>query len=63
VLQAYPDTSDVEAVELTVVAARWQVVFDRMNAESPLVSLARTACCSSPQTVEVQAPSEMQPVR
>jgi hypothetical protein len=37
-LQAYTDTSDAEAVELTVVDARWQMVLDCMNAESPLVS-------------------------
>jgi hypothetical protein len=37
-LQAYTDTSDAEAVELTVVDARWQIVLDCMNAESPLVS-------------------------
>ena len=32
-LQAYTDTSDAEAVELTVVDARWQMVLDCMNAE------------------------------
>jgi hypothetical protein len=37
-LQAYTDTSDAEAVELTVVDARWQMVLDCLNAESPLVS-------------------------
>jgi len=37
-LQAYTDTSDAEAVELTVVDARWQMVLDCMHAESPLVS-------------------------
>jgi hypothetical protein len=37
-LQAYTSTSDAEAVELTVVDARWQMVLDCMNAESPLVS-------------------------
>ena len=37
-LQAYTDTSDAEAVELTVVDARWQMVLDCMNAEEPLIS-------------------------
>lgn len=37
-LQAYTDASDAEAVELTVVDARWQMVLDCLNAESPLVS-------------------------
>lgn len=37
-LQAYTATSDAEAVELTVVDARWQMVLDCLGAESPLVS-------------------------
>jgi hypothetical protein len=37
-LQAYTGTSDAEAVELTVVDARWQMVLDCLGAESPLVS-------------------------
>ena len=37
-LQAYTGASDAEAVELTVVDARWQMVLDCLGAESPLVS-------------------------
>ena len=37
-LQAYTGTSDAEAVELTVVGARWQMVLDCLGAESPLMS-------------------------
>lgn len=37
-LQAYTSTSDAEAVELTVVDARWQMVLDCLGAEKPLVS-------------------------
>jgi len=37
-LQAYTSTSDAEAVELTVVDARWQMVLDCLGAEEPLVS-------------------------
>jgi hypothetical protein len=37
-LQAYTSTSDAEAVELTVVDARWQMVLDCLGAESPLFS-------------------------
>ena len=37
-LQAYTGVSDAEAVELTVVDARWQLVLDCLGAESPLVS-------------------------
>lgn len=37
-LQAYTKISDAEAVELTVVDARWQMVLDCLGAESPLVS-------------------------
>jgi len=37
-LQAYTGTSDAEAVELTVVDARWQMVLDCLGAETPLVS-------------------------
>jgi len=37
-LQAYAGVSDAEAVELTVMDARWQLVLDCMNAESPVVS-------------------------
>lgn len=37
-LQAYTSTSDAEAVELTVVDARWQMVLDCLGAEAPLVS-------------------------
>jgi IS5 family transposase len=37
-LQAYTGISDAEAVELTIMDARWQLVLDCMNAERPLVS-------------------------
>jgi hypothetical protein len=37
-LQAYTGASDAEAVELTVVDARWQMVLDCLGAESPLIS-------------------------
>lgn len=37
-LQAYSGVSDAEAVELTVVDARWQLVLDCMSAEAPLFS-------------------------
>jgi hypothetical protein len=37
-LQAYTGASDAEAVELTVVDARWQMVLDCLGAESPLDS-------------------------
>jgi hypothetical protein len=37
-LQAYTGVSDAEAVELTVMDARWQLVLDCMNAETPVVS-------------------------
>ncbi len=37
-LQAYTGVSDAEAVELTVMDARWQLVLDCMSAESPVVS-------------------------
>jgi hypothetical protein len=37
-LQAYMGTSDAEAVELTVVDIRWQLVLDCLGAEAPLVS-------------------------
>lgn len=37
-LQAYTKISDAEAVELTVVDARWQMVLGCLGAESPLVS-------------------------
>ncbi len=37
-LQAYTGISDAEAVELTIVDARWQLVLDCMNSEAPLVS-------------------------
>ena len=37
-LQAYTTTSDAEAVELTVVDARWQMVLDCLGAEPPLFS-------------------------
>lgn len=37
-LQAYTGVSDAEAVELTVMDARWQLVLDCMNTESPVVS-------------------------
>jgi len=37
-LQAYTGISDAEAVELTIVDARWQLVLDCMNIEAPLVS-------------------------
>jgi hypothetical protein len=34
-LQAYEGVSDAEAVELTVVDLRWQMVLDRMDSEEP----------------------------
>lgn len=37
-LQAYTGVSDAEAVELTVMDARWQLVLGCMNAESPVIS-------------------------
>ena len=37
-LQAYTGVSDAEAVELTVVDARWQLVLDCLGAERPIVS-------------------------
>ncbi len=37
-LQAYTGVSDAEAVELTVMDARWQLVLDCMKAESPVIS-------------------------
>jgi hypothetical protein len=37
-LQAYASVSDAEAVELTVMDARWQLVLDCMNAEAPVIS-------------------------
>jgi hypothetical protein len=37
-LQAYTGISDAEAVELTIMDARWQLVLDCMGAEEPLVS-------------------------
>jgi hypothetical protein len=37
-LQAYTGISDAEAVELTVVDARWQLVLDCMGAERPAIS-------------------------
>jgi hypothetical protein len=37
-LQAYAGASDAEAVELTVMDARWQLVLDCMNAEDPVIS-------------------------
>lgn len=37
-LQAYTGVSDAEAVELTVVDARWQLVLDCLGAEAPLFS-------------------------
>jgi hypothetical protein len=37
-LQAYNGVSDAEAVELTVVDARWQLVLDCLGAEAPLFS-------------------------
>lgn len=36
ILQGYHGVSDAEAIELTVVDARWQMVLDCMNAEEPL---------------------------
>jgi hypothetical protein len=36
VLQAYADVSDAEAVELTVVDLRWQLVLDCLGADRPL---------------------------
>lgn len=35
ILQGYLGVSDAEAVELTVVDARWQMVLDRLDAEEP----------------------------
>lgn len=37
-LQAYTGASDAEAVELTVVDLRWQMVLDRVHAETPAFS-------------------------
>lgn len=37
-LQAYTGISDAEAVELTIMDARWQLVLDCLSAEQPLVS-------------------------
>lgn len=37
-LQAYTGTSDAEAVELTIVDARWQLVLDCLHTTVPLVS-------------------------
>lgn len=37
-LQAYNSVSDAEAVELTVVDARWQLVLDCLGTEAPLFS-------------------------
>jgi hypothetical protein len=37
-LQAYTGVSDAEAVELTVMDARWQLVLDCMSAEAPVIS-------------------------
>jgi IS5 family transposase len=37
-LQAYTGISDAEAVELTIMDARWQLVLDCMSAEQPLMS-------------------------
>jgi hypothetical protein len=37
-LQAYTAVSDAEAVELTVMDARWQLVLDCMNADAPVIS-------------------------
>jgi hypothetical protein len=37
-LQAYTGVSDAEAVELTIVDARWQLVLDCLGADSPLFS-------------------------
>lgn len=38
ILQAYTGASDAEAVELTVVDLRWQMVLGRLNAEEPAFS-------------------------
>lgn len=38
ILQGYLGVSDAEAVELTVVDARWQMVLDCLDAEEPLFS-------------------------
>src|ERR1700733_6645578 len=37
-LQAYAGASDAEAVELTVVDLRWQLVLDRLGADEPAFS-------------------------
>src|SRR6266540_5789772 len=37
-LQAYSGASDAEAVELTVVDLRWQMVLDRLGADEPAFS-------------------------
>jgi hypothetical protein len=37
-LQAYAGASDAEAVELTVVDLRWQVVLDRLGVDEPAFS-------------------------
>jgi hypothetical protein len=44
-LQAYTGVSDAEAVELTIVDARWQLVLDCLGADSPLFS--QGTLCSS----------------
>ena len=36
ILQGYLGVSDAEAIELTVVDARWQMVLDCLDAEEPL---------------------------
>ena len=36
ILQGYMGVSDAEAVELTIVDARWQMVLDCLGAEEPL---------------------------
>jgi hypothetical protein len=38
ILQGYVGVSDAEAVELTIVDARWQMVLDCLGAEEPLFS-------------------------
>jgi hypothetical protein len=38
ILQGYPGVSDAEAVELTVVDLRWQMVLDRLGCDEPASS-------------------------
>ncbi len=42
-LQAYTGASDADAVEMTVVDARWQMVLDVLGAEEPAFSARHAA--------------------